>query len=71
MGGGYPPSMKLINFSNQKKHKYVQNALKREKTKEIKMTPPHLTSYLSEGVKKYSDEFPISYGIRFTTCTSF
>ena len=28
-------------------------------------------SQLSEGVKKYSDEFPISYRIHFTTCTSF
>ena len=28
-------------------------------------------SHLSEGIKKCSDEFPISYRIHFTTCTSF
>ena len=28
-------------------------------------------SHLSEGIKKYSDEFPISYRIHITTCTSF
>ena len=28
-------------------------------------------SHLGEGVKKYPDEFPISYRIRFTTCRSY
>ena len=67
---GYPPSVKIINFFNKKTNKYVKNAMKHEKTKDIKMTPPppphpwHPTwmlttcSHLSEGVKKYSDEFP-------------
>ena len=41
-GGGGPPSMKIINFFNQKsnQNKYVQNALKHEKNKDIEMTSP-------------------------------
>ena len=36
-GGGYPPSVKIINFFKCSEN--VQNALKHEKTKDIKMTP--------------------------------
>ena len=35
-GGGVPPSVKIVNFFASKKN--VQNALKHEKTKDIKMT---------------------------------
>ena len=59
-GGGDPPSVKITIFFKFSEN--FQNALKHEKTKDIKMTPPHLTSpwmltttkcsHLSEGVQK-------------------
>ena len=42
-GGGYLPSMKIIH--SFKCSENVQNALKHEKIKDIKMTPP-LTAYM-------------------------
>ena len=47
-----------------KEKKYVQNALKHVKNP-ARMLTTH--SHLSEGDKKYPDEFPISFRIRFTT----
>ena len=76
--------MKIIDFSPPKKpkNKYVQSALKHVKKFRHKIHPlyPHprhptrmLTthSHLREGVKKYPDEFPISYRIRFMPIKNF